>query len=208
MKHHISFFVAFAVLSFMLTSSSMAQWTKVRRELQHHYQIGTIRVFYDTKGEHAVATTDANHNGVPDRVEDIAKQTWVTQQILVETLGFPSPLESERYKEAEFIDVNILSHKYLKRTSVAYDGLQKFGRPTDSPETRAMSMDISTKVDARTSHVPARTYFFLVQYDAHKFKSTWCTMGSDEWADHAVSKKGLGNIRYASVMTLIVEGLD
>ncbi len=131
MKHHISFFVGFTVLSFMLTSSSMAQWTKVRRKLEHHYQIGTIRVFYDTKGEHAVPTTDANHNRVPDRVEDIAKQTWVTQQILVETLGFPSPLESERYKEAEFIDVNILSHKYLKRNSVAYDGLQKFGRKID-----------------------------------------------------------------------------
>ena len=86
-------------------SEAHAQFRAVRENLKHNYTVKFIRVSYDTEGEHAIAPDDENENRVPDQIEDVAKQIWTAHKIFVDTLGFAAPLDSERYLDAKFIDV-------------------------------------------------------------------------------------------------------
>jgi len=214
MKTNVTLLVAL-LIGLMSTQSSHAQWGKIRRELTHFHQLEHIRVFYDTEGEHAIVQTDVDKNGVPDQVEDVAKQTWAAHKLFVDTLGFPNPLNSERYSAASYIDINLLSKKTVRGTYVSYDELQKFSRDIDDPQLNpdtgsldepdsavpekvsSLTFDISTSVDPNLSSSPTRAYFILIQNGATYFKNPWLSYGTSRWSNYVVAKGDIGELDYS-----------
>jgi len=188
--------VTFMLLGLVGNNLCSAQFCEIRAALKHHFRIDNIRVFYDVEGANAVDLTDANTNGIPDVAEDVAMQTLCARHILVSGLGFQDPLESERYGEAEFVDINILSKQAIKLNGIAYDGLQRFDRSIDPKGTQSLCFDVSTGVQPTKNHTPTHEYFHLVQNGYTYFKTRWYTEGMARWAEHAVSKDGLGRIEY------------
>lgn len=167
---------------------SSSNFETLRRQLTQHYKMGKIRVFYNTTGKHSIEPTDNNQNQIPDQVEDIAKQTWVAYKLFVNTLNFPDPLQSERYQQASFIDVNLLAKESINQNGVAYDGLQNFRRAMDELGTKTITFDVATTVNPRTNITPAHELFHLIQNGATYFKNRWYTEGMARWAEHALEK--------------------
>lgn len=175
---------------------SSSNFETLRRQLTQHYKMGKIRVFYNTTGKHSIEPTDNNQNQIPDQVEDIAKQTWVAYKLFVNTLNFPDPLQSERYQQASFIDVNLLAKESINQNGVAYDGLQNFRRAMDELGTKTITFDVATTVNPRTNLTPAHELFHLIQNGATYFKNRWYTEGMARWAEHALEPDGVGNLKY------------
>src|SRR5262245_46638686 len=94
-----------AALAMLAISQATAQLPEKSKPVVHVHQSGKIRVFYEMEGRDAVDTADVNQNGVPDQVEDVLTQTRGAGMLLIETLGFPDPFESERFREAAFLDI-------------------------------------------------------------------------------------------------------
>jgi len=158
----------------------------------HEYRLGRIRIFYDTTGTNAVDAADANRNGVPDQVEDIAKQTWAAHSLFVETLGFPDPFQTERFRSASFLDIHLLHKSILRFNGVAYDELQRYKRPGDSPGTLSLCFNVATSVKAPANLTPAHEFFHLIQYSISYFKNAWYTEGTARWSEKALGTGGLG----------------
>lgn len=189
-------FLVIAVASVFFSCTAQAQFSTVRRALKHHVADGHIRVFYDTEGPHAVRDVDANENNVPDIVEDVLNQTWCAHHIFVGALGFPDPIKSERYKEATYLDINILAKSTLKLQGVAYDELQSFKREIDPAGTRAICFDIASSITPQGNPTPTHEYFHLIQYSQTYFKPRWYLEGMARWSEHAVWKDGVDEIKY------------
>lgn len=186
--------VVFGVCSVSVNAQS--EFTKVRAALKEKYEIKQFRFFYDTTGQHAIDTKDVNENKVPDQIENVAKQTWAAHKLFVDTLGFPDPLESDRYKNAKYVDVNFLSRKTVGRKATAYDELQRFRRPNDPDDLRTLCYDISSDVDASKDSTPTHEYFHLIHNSQTYFKTRWFTEGMARWSEHATEKLGVGRIGY------------
>jgi len=160
------------------------------------YRLGKIRVFYATEGLHKVGLLDRDQNGVPDQVEDLAKQTWAAYSLFVETLGFPNPFTSERFRVAAFLDIHLIDRSVLKNNGVAFDELQRFNRPTDPPNTQTLCFNVATSVKASSNLTPAHEFFHLIQSGATYFKNAWFTEGTARWSEKALGAGALGVVRY------------
>lgn len=193
-RHFISFHAAcLALASFIhIEAAAQSQFQSVRQSLPHHVALDSIRVFYATSGIHAVDATDANRNQIPDQVEDLAKQAWAARALFVETLKFPDPLKSERYRQARFIDIHLLSRKTLVANGRAYDGLQHFKRAIDSGGARSICFDVASSIRAPSNATPAHEMFHLIQNGATYFKTRWYTEGMARWSEHGLKKAGIG----------------
>lgn len=169
----------------LLALAAGAAEPEVRPDRVH--QVGRLRIFYALEGRHAVDPTDANGNGTPDQVEDIATQTLAARELWVEVLGFPDPFASERYREAAFLDVHLRDRDSLRANGVAYDELQSYRKPGDPPGTRSLGFSVATSVKASENLTTAHEYFHLIQNGATFFKNRWFTEGTARW-----SEAGLG----------------
>ncbi|WP_236622172.1 hypothetical protein, partial [Novipirellula maiorica] len=67
---------AFTIGGLICVSAPKVSAQQEQSFLDKHYIIDPIRVFYTTAGKDAVPLADIDRSGVPDRVEDIAKQVW------------------------------------------------------------------------------------------------------------------------------------
>ena len=186
----------FVCWSVLCVSHVDAQVATARKSLRHDYRLGKIRIFYDTEGSNAIDSVDANHNGLPDQVEDIAKQTWAAHTLFVETLGFPDPFKTERFSRAAFLDIHLLNKSTLGSNGVAYDELQKFRRPTDSEGTETICFNVATSVKAHSNLTPAHEMFHLIQYGVTYFKNAWYTEGMARWSERALGLGSVGEVRY------------
>lgn len=193
-----AFIPALTIIAAAFTSGLQAQsqFKTTRRDLAHHHTAGPIRIFYDTEGVHTVDPTDANQNQIPDQVEDVLKQTWAARTLFIDVLNFPDPLKSERYRQARYIDVHLLSRRTLGSNGRAYDGLQNFQRPIDSPAVRSICFDVATSIRAHSNPTPAHEFFHLIQNGATFFKTRWYTEGMARWSEHALRKGGIGRTDY------------
>lgn len=158
---------------------------EARPERMH--QDGRLRIFYALEGRHAVDPTDANRNGTPDQVEDIATQILAARDLWVGALGYPDPFASERYREAAFLDVHLRHRDTLGANGIAYDELQSYRKPGDPPGTRSLGFSVATSVKAAENLTPAHEFFHLIQNGATFFKNRWFTEGTARW-----SEAGLG----------------
>ena len=185
-----------SVAAVLWPSPADAQFVAIRTALHHEHRVGKMRIFFDTEGIHAVDDVDANGDGVPDQVEDIAKQTWAAYSLFVETLGFPDPFQTDRYKTAAFLDIHLLDRSVLGHNGVAYDELQRFRRPQDGNETRTLCFDVATSVKASSNLTPAHEFFHIIQNSVTYFKNSWYTEGTARWSERALGLGGVGEIRY------------
>ncbi|MEN3940121.1 hypothetical protein WJU23_02425 [Prosthecobacter sp. SYSU 5D2] len=154
---------------------------------------GKMRFFFTTEGPHAVEATDANGNGVPDQVEDIATQTQGAWLLLIDGLGFPDPFLGERFREAMFLDVHLFSKELLKSNGIAYDELQSFKRAGDPENTRSLCFNVATSVKATANLTPAHELFHIIQNGACFFKNRWYTEGTARWSEKALGTGGVGS---------------
>lgn len=176
----------------LVTSSLQAQLPAARASLKQMLVKGKVRFFYTTEGPHAVEATDANGNGVPDQVEDIATQTQAAWLLFIDGLGFPDPFQGERFRGVEFLDVHLIGKEVLKSNGVAYDEIQRFKRPGDPEGTRSLCFNVATSVKASTNLTPAHELFHLIQNGACFFKNPWYAEGTARWSEKAL---GTGGIR-------------
>ena len=163
-----------------------------------HVAEGPVRVFYTLDGKDAVPGEDGNGNGIPDHVENVAVQSFAAYELFVKVLKFPDPLKSERYEGVDFIDIVLRHTDALKgMKGLAFDEIQKVGRSIDPPGTTQITIGIAISVKAPTNPTPAHEIFHLIQYGATYFKNRWFLEGQARWAEHALRKEGIGEVRYS-----------
>ena len=56
-----------------------------------NYVRGVFSITYQTQGENAVSIEDSNHNGIPDRVEDLATQMEAARALYQDVLHCNRP---------------------------------------------------------------------------------------------------------------------
>lgn len=177
------------LLPVLFIQTAAAQTGAARASLTEVLVKGKMRFYYATEGPHAVQALDANGNGVPDQVEDIATQTQGAWLLLIDGLGFPDPFKGERFREARFLDVHLISKEVLKSNGVAYDEIQRFKKAGDPPGTGSLCFNVAASVQATTNLTPAHELFHLIQNGACYFKNSWYTEGTARWSEKAL---GLG----------------
>lgn len=163
-----------------------------------HYDLGQIRVFYETTGEPAVKQSDLDRDGVPDQVNDIARQVWATHNLLCGSLGFVDPFDCERYPNLKWIEVHVRDRNSLKdRGGVAYSNYSKAQAVSGSDSSgRVLKMSVASDVNAIKSITPGHEMFHLIQYSTTYFKNAWFLEGMARWSEHALGQKGLGDFKY------------
>lgn len=181
---------AIVLLLALFAGSGSAQ---EKPKLERHFVMEPIRVFYSTEGAAAVSPEDSNENGVPDRVEDIARQAWAAHDLFCGVLDFPDPLESERYPGVTCIQISVVPRERIKdRNGVAYRVAQRARSiPEGSPEDRAIVAAVALNVDPRKNLTPAHEVFHLIQYGATFFGNRWYLEGMARWSEQGLGKGGL-----------------
>lgn len=187
--------MALTALLVVFASASMATAAQ-QGVLKEHYVLKPVRVFYSKTGKDAVPPDDADRNGVPDRVEDIAKQVWAAHHLFCEVLKFPDPLGSERYRKVNCIQVSL--RDLGGGNGLAFSSSQRArqipeGRSTD----RAIVMSVNCRLNPMKNITPAHETFHLVQYGTTYFKNSWFLEGMARWSEHALAREGLGQVKYS-----------
>lgn len=175
--------------------ASDGQAAPTNAPVQHVHHAGKIRLYYFTEGQHAVSTSDANTNGLPDQVEDTLTQTRAAWMLFVDVLGFPDPLKTERYRSASFLDIHFRHQDTLKANGVAYDELQRYNRRGDPKGTLSLCFNVATSVHAASNLTPAHEFFHVIQNSTTYFKNRWFTEGTARWSQYALGVGGLGTAR-------------
>lgn len=151
------------------------------------YHQGIVYVIYDETGENSVVDkTDANSNGVPDVIEDIATQINAAREVFSGVFDFPDPLNCERFKNVTSIEVEIVSEETLKVKGKAYGAVRK--KSVHNPNERALHIKISNTINPHKSSTPTHEYFHLIQYSATYFRNKWFLEGMARWSEDAVLK--------------------
>ena len=179
------------ILLFVLSGLS----TALSATEQQCHQQGKFRIFYYTEGQHAVDATDANHNAIPDQVEDIMTQMLAARMMFVEELGFPDPFSTERFRAASFLDVHLRHKDVLKTNGVTFDELQRFNRAGDPKGTQSICFNVATSVKAHSNLTPSHEFFHLIQHGVTFFKNRWFTEGTARWSERALGTGSLGPVR-------------
>ncbi len=163
--------------------------------LSECFTLEPVRVFYATEGESAIDPTDADDNGVPDRVEDVARQVWAARMLFCEILDFPDPFDSKRFQGANCIEVSLLDRSRINgMNGVAYRIAQKAKPiPGGNSNDRALVIAVATTVDARSNATPAHEFFHLIQYGSTYFSNRWFLEGMARWSESGLASGGLGN---------------
>ena len=164
--------------------------------LPEHYVFGPVRVFYITEGKDAVPLDDIDQSGVPDRVEDIAKQVWAAHHLFCEVLKFPDPLGGDRYQNVNCIQVSL--RDLGGGNGLAFDESQRARKiPEGKATDRAIVMRVRNTLDPMKNITPAHETFHLVQYGATYFKNSWYLEGMARWSEHALANDGIGLVKYS-----------
>ena len=156
-------------------------------------QEGRIRAVYRTEGRDAVRPDDINTNGVPDQVEDVLAQTVAARLLFVEVLGFPDPLQTERFRTAATLDIWFKGAGPGVRNGTAFDELQRTrGVPGDPTGALCIAFNVLTTLDPKKNVTPAHEFFHLIQYSVTYFKNRWYTEGTARWSEYGLLDGALG----------------
>jgi hypothetical protein len=173
-------------LAVLACAAGEAAETKVHQE-------GRIRVIYQTEGRDAVRPDDGNRNGIPDQVEDVLTQTVAARRLFVEVLGFPDPLQTERFRTASYLDIRFKGKDTGIRNGTAFDELQRSrGVPGDPTGTLCIAFCVVATLDPKTNVTPAHEYFHLIQYGVSYFKNKWYAEGTARWSERGLAAGALG----------------
>ncbi len=156
-------------------------------------QEGRVRAVYRTEGRDAVRPDDINANGIPDQVEDVLAQTVAARLLFVEVLGFPDPLETERFRKAATLDIWFKGAGPGVRNGTAFDELQRTRAvPGDPTGALCIAFNVLTTLDPKKNVTPAHEFFHLIQYGVTYFKNRWYTEGTARWSEYGLLAGALG----------------
>lgn len=183
-----------AALSIVLSDAVFAQQ---KSPLNRRYIKGPVRVFFTDVGTSAVSPVDADKTGVPDQVEDVAKQIWAARELFCKVLNFQDPIGCERYSRVNCVEVRLRNRKVLGKNGEAFESAQRARSiPEGNKDDRALVMNVATSVVPSRNQTPAHEFFHLIQYGSTYFKNRWYLEGQARWAEHALGTSGLGDVRY------------
>jgi hypothetical protein len=152
---------------------------------------------YTKEGKDAADLTDTDKNGVPDQVEDTAKQAWATHQLFCETLKFPDPLQAKRYESVKWIEIAIWHKDQMDGLNgLAYDEPQRSASKDDPPGTQAITAGVANHLNPIENASASHEVFHLIQYGATYFKPRWFLEGMARWSERGLGKGGIGDVRY------------
>jgi hypothetical protein len=144
-----------------------------------------FRIFYTLDGEHRLPDArDANRNGVPDKVEDVATQLVVGRRIFSEVMDLTHPMRQARNARTASIDVFLF--KMEKGNGRSYDEATNYRLGIDGPQGHC-----ALRIDLLNSHSnqnvsPAHELFHQYQYGYTMFKARWLLEGTARWAEYAL----------------------
>ncbi|WP_233859382.1 hypothetical protein [Paraburkholderia sp. HD33-4] len=144
-----------------------------------------IRVFYTRSGDHQIVDqTDANSDGVPDYVENVARQADAARKAF-NLLGFRDPLESARYRAASYIDINLGN---IAGNGLAYSEPASYSAVPQRDGACSIRIDISSRLDKFPGSwsVVSHEFFHLYQYGYMGFKRSWLLEPTANWAERVV----------------------
>ena len=148
------------------------------------YRQGVVYVIY---AEDVIKDkADINSNDVPDFVEDVATQVNAARELFKDVFNFPDPLESERFKNATSIEVDIEDKEAIKRSGQAFSGVRKNSK--HDPNERSLHIRVANTVNPRTNATPEHEYFHLIQYGATYFRNGWFLEGMARWSEDSISE--------------------
>lgn len=174
-------------------------------KLELSYSLGEIRVFWTelppvSGADHRLpehSRVDADGNGVPDFIENIARQAEVARQAF-SYLGFRDPFESPKYRHVQHIDINVLTMSYNGR---AYDSAVYYPDAPGRGSACTLRIDISSQLETHlvgradnrrlaefTQHwfVVAHEMFHLFQYGLTQFKRSWINEPTAKWSEYVL----------------------
>jgi hypothetical protein len=164
-------------------------------KLEKIYTVGDIRVFYTEQApksgtDHrlpAVSQTDSNGNGVPDFVENVAKQADVSRKMYA-ALGFRDPLDAAKYRGTKYIDINLLN---MPSNGLAYDNSIHYPTAPNRGPDCTLRVDISANLELAGNFttnwfVVGHEMFHLFQYGQTLFKRSWVNEPTAKWAEYSM----------------------
>lgn len=168
-------------------------WQRTRVALDHRFVCDEFQIHYTLAGTNALPAADQrddDRDGVPDKVQNIARQLQAARRCYVEVLGLRHPLESPRYKgRVKHIDVNLWA--LAGKNGMAGDAIVNYHRPADPPEGVAVvTVDLSAKLAARNLS-PAHELFHVFQNGYTLFKNAWYYEGTARWSEDLL-RAGVG----------------
>lgn len=180
-------------------AAKVPAWIQYRVDLKQCYTQEEFRLFYNVDGETGLTAeqrVDADHDGVPDKIQDFACQLVVARRLYTEVLHLRHPFESPRYKgRVKFFDVHVTRTPIVpggpKVNGSAGDAIVNYHRPTDPPGgIEVLTIDLSKDI-SNTNLSPAHELFHEFQYGYTLFKNAWFTEGTARWAEYAF-RAGVG----------------
>jgi len=186
-----------AALTLMSTLSNVC--AQERSVLTEHHVRAPFRIFYAIDGKSAVPLADQNSDGVPDHVEDVAKQLWAAREVFCGVLKFPDPLQSERYDGVDCIEISLRERSEIGGVNgVAFESAQRAKKIAEGkPGDRTLVIGIGKHVEAPKNITPAHEFFHLIQYSTTYFKNKWYLEGMARWSEHALHTDGVGEVKYS-----------
>lgn len=152
--------------------------------LDRVHRVEEFRIFYTLHGPDALLRPqDRDGNGVPDVVEDAARQFTAARRVYTEAIGLVHPLAQPRYRaSARSIDVH-MRRLGTRSTGLAYDEIGNQRRAIDGPSGQcALRIDLDTRWQP-PSQTPAHELFHLFQNGYTMLKVRWFTEGAARWAE-------------------------
>ncbi|MDR2056529.1 MAG: hypothetical protein LBQ10_11800 [Desulfovibrio sp.] len=163
------------------------------------WQDGFLRVIYHTEGEDAVPPADKNANGVPDYVEDMARQFAVVHHIFCHIAGFPHPLDSLRYRNVSHVDIFVRApDEKLGNGGLAFQEPSP-SRPPARSGARSLTIRMATSVKPSQNRLAAHEYFHLIENGVTHLTNGWYFEGLADWARDAVAKIEAHNASWKKV---------
>lgn len=190
----------FRLAVFLVLLSAVPVYAQERSVLDQQFVFGNFRIFYTTTGPSAIPDDDIDSSGVPDRVEDIAKQMSATHKLFCGAFGYIDPLNCERYAGVNCIQVSIRNRREGDiGNGKSYDEAERARKtPEGRTDDRALMVAIGSHIDAKANITPSHETFHLIQYASTYFKNRWFLEGQARWAEHALGADGMGEFKYSS----------
>jgi len=139
-------------------------------ELDQVLADGNFQIHYAVQGPQAIRNlSDADKNGIPDVVDDIALQLKTADQLYSGVLRLVHPLRQPRYAHAKHVNVFVLA--MAKGNGLAFDEVindQTQNRKSDTG--CAIRMYINRDLRPSQNATPAHELFHLYQYGYAMFK--------------------------------------
>lgn len=171
------------------------EWQKSRVALDRCLVREEFRIYYATGGPDAIdaaGQVDADLDGVPDKIQNIALQLIAARRMYAGVMGLRHPFQSPRYRgRVRYFDVHV---RTLPNRGTAGDAIVNYHRPTDpSGGVEVLSIDIDKGIDTRNL-TPAHELFHEFQNGYTMFKNAWYTEGMARWSEHAF-RAGVGRAK-------------